>query len=288
MGIVFAGIAPHGFSLIPELSYDAEGALATRTALRELGRRFRAAGPETIVIASPHGVRVDGALALAGTGRAAGSLSWDEHRVEMNIPLDQALTDSIATRLRETGAPVAVTGFGGNQRTESVLPLDWGSLVPLWFLGHDRNIRGSGGTLAETPDADDGLPVVLVSPSRSLSYTALMEAGRAIADAAAADGRRVAFIASCDWAHTHAETGPYGFHPLAAETDALVVDLVARNALDELAHISREIARAVAMDGLWQALLLSGVLQVTPMPGTLLGYEAPSYYGMLVASWSAD
>ena len=39
MPLVFAAIAPHGFPLIPDLSDDAGGALATRAAMEELGRR---------------------------------------------------------------------------------------------------------------------------------------------------------------------------------------------------------------------------------------------------------
>ena len=39
MPFMFAAIAPHGFPLIPDLSEDADGALATRAAMDELGRR---------------------------------------------------------------------------------------------------------------------------------------------------------------------------------------------------------------------------------------------------------
>ena len=62
MPLVFAAIAPHGFPLIPDLSDDADGALATRAAMEELGRRAAVAGVEALVIAGPHGVRVDGAI----------------------------------------------------------------------------------------------------------------------------------------------------------------------------------------------------------------------------------
>lgn len=288
MGIVFGGIAPHGFPLIPELSDSAEGALQTRDALQELGRQCAASGADVVVIAGPHGVRVDGFVALAGTGRAAGTLAWNGRAVEMNVPIDLALTDGIVDCARAQGIPVVTTGFAGNRREQSVLPLDWGMLVPLWFLGHDRNVPGSGDVLARTPDGDDGPSVVLVSPSRALPWQSLIDFGRAVAAAAEADGRRVAFIASCDWAHTHQDSGPYGFHPLAAALDARIVDMVERNALAELLTIREEDASAAAIDGIWQALMLQGVLDIAPMDGALLSYEAPTYYGMLVASWSAS
>ncbi len=287
MGIVLAGIAPHGFPLIPTLSDNAEGALRTRAALHELGRHARAAEVEVIVIAGPHGVRVDGQVALANTGRAAGTLSWQSRTVEMNIPIDLELTDEIAAAARSAGVPIAMTGFGGNRRGQSVLPLDWGMLVSLWFFGHDQNVPGSGDVLAAPPSRNSGPPVVLVSPSRLLPRQALVTFGRAVADAAAKDGRHIAFIASCDWAHTHAHDGPYGFHASASLVDDLVVDAVRRNAVSEIGELSDEQAANAAIDGLWQCLMLQGVLERVPMHSELLSYEAPTYYGMLVAIFSA-
>src|SRR5438876_7983754 len=157
-GLVFACVAPHGFSLIPAMSADAEGALATRAAMEELGRRCAAAQPEVIVIATPHGTRVDGAICLAAVARAAGTLRWGGRQVEMNVPVDAALTDAIANVARAHGVPVALASFAGNRREQSAIPLDWGVITPLWFLGHGRNMIGHGDILADPP-VDDGPPV---------------------------------------------------------------------------------------------------------------------------------
>ena len=168
MPLMFAAIAPHGFPLIPDLSDDADGALATRQAMEEMGRRARAAGVEAVVIAGPHGVRVEGAICLADCARAAGALTWNDATVEMNVPLDGALTDAIAAGARTRHIPVALAGYAGSRRDQSVLPLDWGILTPLWFLGHDRNMRGYGNVLAAIPPEDIGPPAVIVTPSRSI------------------------------------------------------------------------------------------------------------------------
>src|SRR5437773_10981612 len=85
--IVFGAVAPHGFPLIPDLSADAEGALATRAALEDLGRRCATARPDVLVAAAPHGTRVDGAICLAVVARAAGTLRW---QVELNVPMNLA------------------------------------------------------------------------------------------------------------------------------------------------------------------------------------------------------
>jgi aromatic ring-opening dioxygenase LigB subunit len=285
MPLVFAAIAPHGFPLIPALSDDAGGALATRAAMEEMGRRAEAARVEAVVIAGPHGMRVEGAICLYDTARAAGTLAWQGKEVELNVPLDGPLTDAIAAEARARDIPVAMAGFGGNRRYQSVMTMDWGILTPLWFMGHGQNMPGHGDVLADPPTEDIGPPAVIITPSRGLPRETLVEFGRAVGAAAAADSRRIAFIASCDWGHTHADSGPYGFHEEAAKVDAEVVAAVEANDLMRLIDLDEERARDAAIDGLWQALMLAGVLETTQMPVDVLSYEAPTYYGMLVAVW---
>jgi len=286
MPLVFAAVAPHGFPIIPALSDDAEGALATRAAMEELGRRAAAAGVEALVVAGPHGIRVAGAVCLADAARAAGTLRWEGRKVELNVPLDGDLTQAIAAAAGAAGVPVALAGFAGNRRDQSVVPLDWGTLTPLWFLGHGRDMPGHGDVLADPPAADLGPPAVVVTPSRALPRPTLVAFGRAVAAAAEADGRRVGFVASCDWGHTHRADGPYGFHPKAAEVDARVVAAVAAGEPLRLLDLPDEDATAAAIDGLWQTLVLGGVLEEVPMRAEVLCYEAPSYYGMLTAHFA--
>lgn len=287
-GIVFAAVAPHGWSLIPDLSPDADGAQATRAALEELGRRCAAARPDVLVVATPHGTRVDGAICLVGAARAAGTVRWQERQVELNVPIDLALTDTIAATARAADLPIALASFAGNRREQSAIALDWGALIPLWFLGYGQNMLGAGDVLAPVPPQEAGPPVVLVAPSRLLPRAAMVAFGRAMAEAAAADGRRVAFVASCDWAHTHQASGPYGFHPAAAEIDRQVVAALCDNAPGRLIDLPEELVQATAVDGLWQTLMLAGVLEQTPLRGSVLSYEAPSYFGMIVAAFEGE
>lgn len=287
-GVVFAAVAPHGWSLIPDLSPDADGAQVTRLALEELGRRCAAARPDVLVVATPHGTRVDGAICLVGAARAAGTLRWQERQVELNVPVDLALTDAIAARARAADLPIALASFAGNRREQSAIALDWGALIPLWFLGYGQSMPGAGDVLAPVPQQEAGPPVVLAAPSRLLPRAAMVEFGRALAQAAAADGRRVAFIASCDWAHTHQASGPYGFHPAATEIDQQVVAALRDNAPGRLIDLPEDLVQATAVDGLWQTLMLAGVLEQTALRGTLLSYEAPSYFGMVVAAFEQE
>ena len=250
MVICFAGVAPHGWPLIPDLSEDALGALATRAALEELGRRCAAAAPEVVVVATPHNFRVEGAICLAAVARGAGTLRHAGRVVEMNVPIDGTLTDAIADEARRRGLPIALGGFAGNLRAESVVPLDWGAMVPLWFAGHGRNLVGHGDVLADDPPEDPGPPVVIATPSRSLPRAALVAFGEVVATAAGRDGRRVAYVASCDWAHEHPGWRA-DFSAAAATVDATAVAALRDSDPGRLIALDQGQVHAASVDGLW-------------------------------------
>lgn len=285
MPLVAAAMMPHGFAIIPELTDGEAGSLATTASMEEIGRRFTSAGVEAIVLVGPHGTRVDGAMCVMDVGRAAGSLAQDERSVEMNVPCDRPLIEEILASTRDAGIPVAAAGFGGNRSDQSVAPLDWGGMVPLWFVGHDANVAGSGSVLAATPDGKSGPPVVLITPARALSREAMVDFGHVLGRVFADDERRIGFIASCDWAHTHTEDGPYGAHPKAPEVDAKVVEAVKTNDLHSLASLPEQDVIDAAIDGLWQSLILAGIQDGTPCDVELLSYEVPAYFGMIVAAY---
>lgn len=254
--------------------------------MEELGRRLAAAEPDVIVLATPHGFRVDGAICLADVARMAGTLHHNGKSVEMNIPVDRQLTAAIANTAQSRGIPIAMAGFAGNSVSESAIPLDWGTFVPLWFFGHDRNLAGSGHVLADKPKTDAGPPVVVLNPSRSLPWEMNVRFGEALADTAIRDGRRIAFVASCDWAHAH-EGSRYGAHPAAAEVDALVESALRDGDPGRLIDLDEQKVKHAAIDGLWQALMLAGVMNRVPMRGDVLSYEVVRTYsvGMIVASY---
>src|SRR4051794_17362782 len=93
-GLVFACIAPHGGDVIAELAGDrAAKTMVTRKAMEELGQRMAAAKPETIVLVTPHGVRVAGAMCVMATERAFGMLGGEDEKahVEVDMAVDTEL-----------------------------------------------------------------------------------------------------------------------------------------------------------------------------------------------------
>jgi aromatic ring-opening dioxygenase LigB subunit len=289
MPLVIGAVAPHGFPVIPDISDDAEGAMQTREAMLEMGRRFAEARPDVVFIATPHGFRVNGFVSIADCARGAGTLQMNDRKVEMNIPFDLRLTDAIVERARAADVPVAQVGYGGSNRNQSVMPMDWGTMTPLWFVGHNQNMTGKGHVLAGLLDGSipesTGPAAVVAQPSRLLPKEVNIAFGRAVAEAAEADERRIAFIASCDWAHRHDANHPNGFHEDAKVVDDAVVEAIKADRITDLLELSDETISNAAIDGLWQLLMLEGAKQVVPMKPEFLTYEIPSYYSMIVAMY---
>lgn len=272
-GLVFAAIAPHGHLAIPEACSPEERGLATATqeAMAELGRRFAAARPEATIIFTPHNVHVEGSMAVVVAAHLAGSLSeWTRETIELRAATDRELARAAIDALNAADIPTVGISYGGNNAAGATAPMDWGVLIPLWFMGGR----------AEPP-----VPVVVVSPSHDQSPDAHVRAGKALAAMVAASGKRVAMIASADHGHAHRADGPYGFDPAAAEYDGRVADLVKANHLTGLIAIDPALVGAAKADSFWQMLMLSGAIG-DAWRGEFLSYEAPTYFGMLCAAFA--
>ena len=244
--IVAAEIAPHG---TPALDPG-----PTRDALEEVRGRFEQAAPDAIVVVTPHNVHVDRHFAVVTAAKVAGSLAqWEHPEITMEREVDRGLADALLAELE----PSVGVSYGGNDPAEAVMPLDWGALIPLAFL----------------PE----LPVAIVSPARDLGLEAHVRAGEAIARVPG----RIGLVASADHGHAHDPDGPYGFDPAAAEYDQRVVELVRANRLEGLMELEDLAGRGKA-DSLWQMVVLHGALG-DGWRAELLSYEAPAYFGMLVA-----
>jgi aromatic ring-opening dioxygenase LigB subunit len=271
-GLVFAAIAPHGGLAIEEACAPGEErlALATRRGMQKLGRLLAAARPDTVIVATPHNVHISGALGVVVAARVAGRLGGAPPSVALDVPCDTELAWEILAAFGEAAIPAVGISFGGNDPSTAVAPMDWGVLIPLWFMGGR---------------SDPPASLVVVTPARDLSAETHIRAGAAIARAAASSGRRVAFIASADHGHAHVADGPYGFDPGAKEYDDLIRELVTRDELQRLAEIPLELVERAKADSWWQMLILRGAVG-DGWRGRLISYEAPTYFGMLTAAYA--
>jgi aromatic ring-opening dioxygenase LigB subunit len=273
VSLVFAAIAPHGTLAVPEAPAAAvDGAERTQAAMEELSRRFEAAAPEATVVLTPHNVHVEGHFAVVVAATVAGTLAeWDAPAIELDCPVDAELAAELAAALRGDGIPVVGVSFGANDARAATAPLDWGALIPLWFMGGR---------------AEPQVPAVVASPARDRPWAEHVRAGAAIARAADASPKRVALIASADHGHAHDPSGPYGFDPASAEYDGLMVELIGEDRLPELLELEPGFVDAAKADSFWQLVMLHGALEAAgTWRSELLSYEAPTYFGMLCAAY---
>jgi len=269
MSVVFACIAPHGAEAIPELAGDMLEAFAeTRRGMEQLAEEMKKNKPDTIVLATPHNLRLEGTIGVITTEFTRGTLEANNKTVKLHCKCDRQLARQILKNAKKLKLPVVGVNYGASEGEASCMPMDWGTLIPLWFLvGQDQA----------------GPNVVIVTPSREIPLQNLVRFGRVVAKTAEASGKKIAFVASADQGHAHDAKGPYGFHLASAKYDEEVRNAVLKNDLAPLLSLPPQFIEDAKPDSLWQLAMLQGILKHTKMVGRLLSYQVPTYFGLLCA-----
>ena len=275
MPLSFACIAPHGEPIIPVLSTPSERrryAVTTR-AMQRLAREIRALRPETIIVATPHNLRLRGHIGVVTAEFASGVLPMFQPgptKARIRAVCDRDLGDVLLARAATRGLPVIGANYATASGKYSNMPLDWGTLVPLWFFlrGHRRTPR-----------------LLVVTPSREIPLAENVRFGELIADVARRSRTRIVFVASADHAHAHKRSGPYGFHRAAAAYDAAMVRAIRQDDLASALRIPARLVAAAKPDSLWQVAMLHGVAGRSGLRADFLSYEVPAYYGMICAAF---
>ncbi|HVF11666.1 MAG TPA: hypothetical protein VNA87_01130 [Actinomycetota bacterium] len=262
MPLSYAAVMPHGDALIPGIGSPANGHPRLTEAMRETAGLAVQAELDALVIADPHGIGLDRLHSLTFGASAAGTLG----HLSMELAIDRSLAEQILNTAVEDGLPLVGVS---SEDEDAPLPMEWGTIVPAWFLGEKAKIP----------------PVVIICPSRSHGLDQLARIGRLIARIAEASERRIGLVASADNAHAHLESGPYGFHPEAKRFDELVVKLTKEHDFGAYLEFEPELLETALPDSPWQLAILAGAFEVVPFRTRKVTYECPSYFGMMVASF---
>jgi len=275
MPLSYACITPHGDEIIPELATGGtpRGFLTTRTGMIRIAKEVKRAKPDTVVIATPHNLRLWRKIGIVLSENSSGTLQGSRGRkpsVHLKVKCDQQFARKLLDRTAKRGLPVVGANYGSFEGPLSDLPMDWGTLVPLWFLARGRLNRPQ---------------VVIVTPSREIPLLQNYEFGQMIAALAENGSKRCVFVASADQAHAHKKSGPYGFSRAAAEYDRFVVDAIRKNRIRSIMNLPGKFVDAAKPDSLWQMTMLAGVLSKVRMDAELFSYEVPTYFGMICAGF---
>ena len=269
MGLVYACITPHGSSIIEELAgNERELFRPTREAMVKLGDKMKSYQPDTIIVLTPHGLRLRGYANIYISESCRGSLSDNGNTISADFKCDRELAETILKKAQEVHIPIIGANYGTISGEASNIEMDWGTLIPLWYMGARDEKRPQ---------------LVVIGPSREIPLEDLVKLGKIIAEAALASGKKIALVASADQAHAHDPNGIYGFHPAAKEYDSIVTDIVKNNEFSRLLDFDMNFVNDAKPDSLWQMVILYGTSLVVPMKSQFYAYDAPTYFGMLVA-----
>jgi len=227
--------------------------------------------PDTIIIASPHNLRLMGKIGIVVAENSTGTLGGSSKKsVRLSVKCDSKLARQLLNWSVKARLPAVGANFGTSEGPASDMPMDWGTLVPLWFPIREKRVRSK---------------VVIVTPSREIPLVENFKFGKVLARLAEASKTRVAFIASADQAHAHSKKGPYEYSRRASEYDNQVCKAILENRLKSILDFGSRLVEEAKPDSLWQMAILAGILEEVRMSSELVSYEVPTYYGMVCAGF---
>jgi len=253
-----AAVVPHGDEvLVPE----DEESLKLHRAMKFLGYEIKKRKIKEYVFVSPHNIRIDTHIGIVLTEYLEGSWKYEKLRFKRRYKVDRNLARKIYNSTGEI--PRVGINFGALEGELSSLCLDWGTLIPLYFLPKRK--------------------MVLITPARGIERAQLIRFGEILGEIMESEKRKMAFIVSADHAHAHSEDGPYGYHPDAEKYDRRIERMLLSNSLGNLKRMSEKLIENAKPDSYWQLLILYGVLKKVPMENFFTVYGRPTYFGMAVS-----
>ena len=241
--------------------------------MTRIAKEIAAEKPHTVIIATPHNLRLWKNMGIITSENSSGELTGPRGRTVMvRAKCDREFALELLDRAEKRGLPVVGANYGTADGKHSNMPMDWGTLVPLWFIVKHGKTRPK---------------IVVITPSREIPLSQNYEFGRLVAELTEQQRKkRFVFVASADQAHTHTRSGPYAFNKAAAQIyDRLIVNAIHKNRLLSILNLDSKLVENAKPDSLWQMTMLAGVMNKVPMRGELFSYDVPTYYGMACAGF---
>lgn len=269
MSVVLGAIVPHPPIIIPEVGgRELAKVAATREAMQELARRVKEAGPEAIVIISPHTAFFQDVVTLAVQPRLQGSFaSFGVPEVSYTADNDLDLVREIMAACRELEVPAVELTESIKMRFGLREGLDHGVLVPLYYFQEEGIVA----------------PLVVVGVAL-LPPRVLYNFGRALALASSRQGKRVVVVASSDLSHRLTPDAPAGYDVMGRVFDAKITEAVGKWDVEKIMAIDPELAERAGECGWRPIIMMSGSLDGFAVESQVLSYEGPFGVGYMVAA----
>jgi aromatic ring-opening dioxygenase LigB subunit len=274
MTIKAAFILPHGSLILdPSIEGLSESANVLSEGMMEVSEIIKKFSPELCLLITPHGISHESNYCLYYNQLASGTAEWDgkyqEFTVEVNIDCDE--TSRLKEFLQKQGNPVStLTAF-----TPGVsIPLRWGEVVPLWFL---KDIPLSYQIMT--------LPTRRYDSAKKM-IPELTKLGGDLREYFQKLKKDVIIIVSADLSHVHQVEGPYGHKPEAEVFDNLVAEWIRMMEPNILREKATKILDDASCCGFTNFIILDELLQGLGFTSRIIAQEHPTYYGMLIATFT--
>lgn len=295
--VVIAATLPHGdFVYDPSLVHGANGSVQLHGNATNLAAAIAATRPELIFLSTPHGLEDSNDFVLYENSNVSGfaHLGQDLHNASFpgyDVPLAVRGSRNVSTAL--------VAALGGHRRNVSGLlafadgepiALRWGEVIPLSFLSAYVN-RSRAAVVTWS------MPTRRYDRSGAPMTEELLALGAAVGEQLESMPQRVAVLISSDLAHTHLQSGPYGFSPSAQPFDEAIGEWAASLADEPLLGRARSLVSSALSCGYTGLVMLHGMLTRStafgrdrwrPMRAGPFALAHPTYYGMLVAGFERE
>ncbi|MHA1211392.1 MAG: hypothetical protein ACTSSH_02925 [Candidatus Heimdallarchaeota archaeon] len=274
MTIIGAFILPHGSMILdPKVKDLPKTAIDLHHAMKKVAKKIAELKPDIIFLTSPHGIALSEEFGIYVNKGGLGTAEWEGKykNYKVNVDFDQKLTTKLYDYLLEKETSISkIASFTPGVEA----PFRWGEVVPLWFLRKITNVKYLYMTqpLKRLDNPKDLIPeTVTLGNDLRIFFEGLK--------------KRIVILISADMAHTHIESGPYGFSEEAELFDIMMEEWAA--GLDEtilLKKAPKKLDKALCC-GFIGFVMLQGMLNKLTFNPNVILRATPTYYGMMIAEF---
>lgn len=247
-------IIPHGDELISQPNNK------SRQMNRRVSQITRGDSSETVVIISPHSLRISCGLPLINTEHLSGRYRIGDRTIRRTYNCDRSLGRSIIDSSKIVVETTFITGEGDL----SVFPIDFGALIPLTFFKRKK--------------------IVLIGQWREPNKSSLIDFGKELYKIVSNEKKLISVVFSADQAHAHSKEGPYGYDCRAKEYDDLVIKTLRYNNFEPLIDLDDDFISGAKPDSYWNLLNFHGFIKEGNLIPIFKYYYLQKYFGMLLAT----
>ncbi|MEN1761028.1 AmmeMemoRadiSam system protein A [Anoxynatronum sibiricum] len=258
--IIGTAFLPHPPIMIPAIGKGEEMlAHKTLTGIKQIASIISDSEFDTIVVLTPHGTTNQQTVTVNVGQLLSGNLDTFGHaEVELHYQNNLEIVKLLESALRNEGLYFEKT----------IMPLDHGAVVPLFFIG-------------QPPVVNTHHIRLIHMAVNSIDYNELYCMGKIMGAVLQPHALKVLILASGDLSHRLKEAGPYGYHPAGPVFDQKVAESVKSNRLNDLLSIPGDLIKRAGQCGLGPFIMATGMMNHLELETTLYSYEAPFGVGYL-------